>query len=446
MTCRTLARTASLHCLAACAALAAALLVTLPVRAHEYAMESVMNAFLRIEPHEAHLLVRLPLHLLKPARVPQTGREIDLANAGPATERALAALAEGLAIEESGRRLTPVSMAGRYSLPSDRSFESVETAAAHIAQAIAPGTSIYYDQGYFDAHLVYPISSAASTFHIRTTVAPELKDHLKLTLRYLPAGQEPRAMIITRSSGRVALDPSWVEAASGFTALGIGHILGGLDHLLFLLCLIVPLRGVRQILTIVTLFTLGHSVTLVGAALDLGPTGAWFPPLVETLIAASIIYMAVENIVGANVRRRALITTLFGLVHGFGFAYGLREELQFAGNHLLVSLLAFNVGIEIGQVLALAVMLPALALLTRHLGAPRVVGIVISVLVAHTSWHWMTERAEVLWKVEWPALQAGDVPTLAFWIAGLLLGGLAVQRLTGRILARPEPVVRPGAD
>ena len=75
--------------------------------------------------------------------------------------------------------------------------------------------------------------------------------------------------------------------------------------------------------------------------------------------------MALENIVGVDLERRMLITGLFGLVHGFGFSYGLSENFQFAGTHLLVSLFAFNIGIELGQLLALAVLLPVLALVRR---------------------------------------------------------------------------------
>src|SRR5207249_2517900 len=122
---------------------------------------------------------------------------------------------------------------------------------------------------------------------------------------------------------------------------GIEHILTGFVHLLFLLCLIIPLRGWRQVLAIVTTFTVAHSFTLIGSGFHLAPGGAWFPPFVEMTIAASIVYMALENIMGIDFARRMLITGIFGLVHGFGFSYGLQENLQFAGTHLLVSLFAF---------------------------------------------------------------------------------------------------------
>jgi hypothetical protein len=86
--------------------------------------------------------------------------------------------------------------------------------------------------------------------------------------------------------------------------------------------------------------TWGHSVTLIGTAYNLAPIGTWFPPFIEAAIAASIFYMAIENIIGANVNQRWIITGLFGLVHGFGFADVLKEQLQFAGSNLLVSLLS----------------------------------------------------------------------------------------------------------
>jgi hypothetical protein len=178
---------------------------------------------------------------------------------------------------------------------------------------------------------------------------------------------------------------------------------------------------------VVTAFTVAHSITLIASAYDLVPAGAWFPPLVETLIAVSIVYMALENIVKTDFGHRWLITGLFGLVHGFGFSYGLAQNLQLAGLHLLVSLLAFNFGIEIGQILVLLVTLPALALLFRYALTGRVGVVILSALVAHTGWHWMTERADVLWKVPWPVLDAADLAMLARWVAGILLAVVAVR-------------------
>src|SRR6185369_11472495 len=108
------------------------------------------------------------------------------------------------------------------------------------------------------------------------------------------------------------------------------------------------------------------SITLIASAYELGPTALWFPPLIEMLIALSIVYMAIENVIGTNVQRRWMITFAFGLVHGFAFSFALREQLQFAGDHLLISLLSFNVGVELGQLLVLIVLIPLLGFVFRR--------------------------------------------------------------------------------
>jgi hypothetical protein len=245
-------------------------------------------------------------------------------------------------------------------------------------------------------------------------------------LRFLPPGGAVRAFEYTGDPGLVRLDPRWHQSALRFVKLGFEHILDGIDHLLFLLCLVIPFRRLGQLVLIVTSFTVAHSITLIASAFDVGPTALWFPPLIETLIAMSIVYMALENVVlmfggpgtpdqparVLNVHRRWLITFAFGLVHGFGFSFALRETLQFAGSHLLTSLLSFNVGVELGQLLVLSVMIPGLYVLFRFINE-RIGAVILSALIAHTAWHWMTERGSQLGAYEWPALDA------AFFLAAI---------------------------
>ncbi|MGB8436480.1 MAG: HupE/UreJ family protein [Burkholderiales bacterium] len=411
------------------------------VSAHEFKLDAVVNAFVKIEPGEAQLVVRAPLYLFKHVKFPVAGAEIDVDKSAPAVERALSAIQHDITLFEDERLLVASHATGRLSLPSDRSFASYEQATHHVSESLERGTSIYIDQGYVDAQFTYSIRSPSAVFAIRTTAGPELGNALKLALRYMPLNEDSRAMVITSLSGTVALNPAWTHAAAGFIGLGIGHILTGYDHLLFLLCLVIPLRGWRQILSVITVFTVAHSFTLLGTAFNLAPSGRWFPPFVETAIAASIVYMALENIMGVNLERRILITGLFGLVHGFGFSYGLQENFQFAGTHLLVSLFAFNVGIELGQILVLAVMLPALAVVRRYVLPGRIGMIILSAIVADTGWHWMIDRADVLWRTPWPQVSFADLATLAFWIAGILLAASGVSAITKRLrFARGAPM------
>ena len=415
-------------CLLVCAALCAQI-----ARAHEFKLDAVINAFVKIEPGEAQLVVRAPLYLFKSAKFPVDNVTIDLDKSAPALERAIAAYEQSLTLYEDGKPLVASHGTARLSLPSDRSFDTYEQATSHIAEPLESGTSIYTDQGYVDARITYPINSPASEFSIRSTAGPELGDYLKLALRYMPLDAATRAMVITSASGMVALNPVWWRAAGTFTVLGIEHILTGYDHLLFLLCLVIPLRGWRKILSVITVFTVAHSFTLLGTAFDLAPSGAWFPPFVETAIAASIVYMALEDIMGVNIARRILITGLFGLVHGFGFSYGLQENFQFAGTHLLVSLFAFNVGIELGQIAVLAVMLPALAVVRRYVLPGKVGMIILSAIAADTGWHWMIDRAGALWATRWPHPTIAGLAILAVWIAGLFFAAGGISMIAKRL-------------
>ncbi len=393
--------------------------------AHDLPLDTTMNAFVKIEAQEAHLVVRVPLDLLHSVQFPVHDHQYDLAAAGPAMDQALRALAQSIVLWEDGERLAPSSSAGRLALPSDRSFASYSRAAAHVRESPDPMSRIYFDQGFLDARFTYPISRPSSVFTIQTSVGADLRNLVRLSVRYLPATGGTRALLITPTSGRVPLNPAWYQAARGFVGLGIEHILSGIDHLLFLLCLVLPFRRLRSVIPVVTAFTVAHSFTLIGAAYHLGPAGSWFPPFVETAIAASIVYMAIENVAGVDLRRRWLVTGLFGLVHGFGFSQGLENKLQFAGSHLVVSLLSFNVGIELGQIAVLAVAFPVLVLVRRVM-AERTAVIVVSVLAAHSGWHWMTERWQVLAQVGWPDLDASSVRTLGPWAAGIAIVAVAV--------------------
>ena len=249
--------------------------------------------------------------------------------------------------------------------------------------------------------------------------------------------------------GLVRLDPRWYQASLWFVQMGFWHILDGTDHLLFLFCLVIPFRRFRALVPVVTAFTVAHSVTLIASAYDLAPDALWFPPLIETLIAMSIVYMALENIVGGNLKRRWIITFAFGLVHGFGFSFALRQTLQFAGSHLLTSLLSFNVGVELGQLLVLVLLIPTLEILFRFVVAERIGTIIMSALVAHTGWHWMTERAGRLsqYQFQWPALTAALMVSAIRWmmliviLAGLIWLVLGVLRHPPQRSAEHEAAV-----
>lgn len=408
--------------------------------AHEIPSDVTVQAFVKPDGHTLRLLARVPLRALRDMDFPLRGPGyLDLA-AADAQLRTAAELWIGnvVALYEDGGRLgEPALVATRVSIPSDRSFVSYETALANVISDRLPDeTELYWEQGMLDALFEYTIESDRASFAIHPGLE-RLGIRVRTVLRFLPPTGAVRAFEYHGDVGLVRLDPSWRQAALRFVRSGVWHILNGIDHLLFLLCLVIPFRRWRTLVPIVTAFTAAHSVTLIAAAYGIAPGGLWFPPLVETLIAASIVYMALENILGANQRRRWVVTFAFGLVHGFGFSFGLRESLQFAGSHLLTSLLAFNVGVELGQLAALVILVPGLNLLFRWAPSERVVSIVLSALVAHTAWHWMSERTGILvqYTAPWSGLSGEPLETGWIWLLLVLLLAASVRLVVS--LRRP---------
>lgn len=362
-----------------------------------------VTARLRLKPAGARLevAVRVPLKAMRDMEFPEQGRTgyLDLDKLAPLLpDAATLWIANALTVYEDGAALPkPRLVDTRISLPSDRDFRFAEPKLANAANLV-------WNQVNFDVLLEYPIRSDQSRFSIRPGLE-RLGERVVTVLVFEPPGSPARAFEFIGDPGVVALDPRWYQAAARFVKLGFEHILEGTDHLLFLLCLVIPFRQFRPLALIVTAFTVAHSVTLIASAYELAPGALWFPPLIETLIAASIVFMAFENIVGvSSARRRWAMAFGFGLVHGFGFSFALRETLQFAGSHHLSALLAFNVGVELGQLLVLIILIPLLGVFFRYVVAERMGTILLSALVAHTGWHWMMERWERLsqYHVAWP--------------------------------------------
>ncbi len=407
-------------------------LLILPTRsaAHDIPDQILLSGFLKPEGDRLHLIVRIPLVMFLNLNFPKRGTGfLALDHMEEPLDVATSAIAREILIYEDNTRLKFASASARISRPSDRSFESYVTARENIhGPPLAPQTNVFWNQGYVDAHLEYTIRSEHSSFSLDFQVAPGLRDRLKLILRLLRPDGSIRAYELHPGTGLVFLDPRWYQAAWTFVKLGCAHILDGLDHLLFLLCLVAPfrLRHIWTLVGVVTSFTVAHSVTLIAAALGMVPKGEWFPPLVEMLIALSILYMAVDNVVAAELKHRWRITALFGLVHGFGFSFVLQQDLQFAGSHFLLSLLSFNIGVEIGQVLFLLAVVPIVSLVTQVARLQRYVIIVLSALAGHTAWHWTVERFETL-----RLKQAGGFDR-ADWGMVLILG--AVVSLIGIVV------------
>ncbi|MFJ5861277.1 HupE/UreJ family protein [Pseudarthrobacter sp. NPDC092439] len=228
------------------------------------------------------------------------------------------------------------------------------------------GTDIKNRDGvpYAELKLEYSCGASAGSYLIKYGVFRETDavadDHSNI-VNYRLGGVEGQAVLDGSNAELAVGEGSAARAAARFAAMGVEHILSGLDHVLFVVALALGAANVRSLLGVVSMFTLAHSITLISALLG------WIrlpAEVVEPLIALSIAFVAAENLLGAT-RRRLPAVFVFGLLHGLGFAGSLRVTDEFSWS-LVTSLLSFNIGIEAGQAFLLLAAFP-LILLARRL-------------------------------------------------------------------------------
>jgi hypothetical protein len=369
------------------------------VHAHDIPSRVTVYAFVKPEGNELTALLRVPMEAFGEVSFPLRGPGfLKFSEAQFSLDDAARIyITESMHFFENDVELTEKELRlTRVSLPANRSFTSFESALENIqSPPLDDTTDLFWRQGVLDVLVTFPIQSDQSDFSINPQLGTLAAETTTVLRFILPNGAE-RVFNYLGNPGLVELDPRWHQAAFRFIAMGFEHILEGIDHLLFLFCLVIPLRSMRALIPVVTSFTIAHSITLIGSAFGIAPSALWFPPLIETLIALSIVYMAFENIVGARLEHRWIVTFAFGLVHGFGFSFLFSDTLQFAGGHLFSSLLAFNIGVELGQLFILILVIPVLNLLFKYFVKERIGAILLSALLAHSAWHWMLERGTTL--------------------------------------------------
>ena len=222
----------------------------------------------------------------------------------------------------------------------------------------------------------FACGSAPGTLNLRDNLSTALGEHYRSIVSVTRPDGTREERVLDREHARASFDFGHA-AASGFTdfiRLGGEHILNGADHLLFLAALLLGSNRLRSLLITVTAFTAAHSLSLAAATLGLAHAS---PVWVEPMIAVSIVWVALENVLlsgGTAPRRgalrRHLLTFAFGLVHGLAFAEAL-TELHLRAWPLARALLGFNLGVEAGQALVVLALAPALAWLAHRPFGPR---------------------------------------------------------------------------
>jgi hypothetical protein len=267
--------------------------------------------------------------------------------------------------------LTPVRA---YPGTEQPSFASIEDAKASFEGPFHPDRfpATYVGDTVVDTVLRYRSGGPVYDYAVSSTLDPGLEGQdltANLLLDHFPGETK-----VFRARGLldqpITVSRSALAAAATFVIEGIRHILEGWDHLLFVLCLALGALGFGSLLWRATGFTIGHTVTLIAGFFGLAPSGAWFIPAVEMGIALSIIYAALFAVTKRGKATRSelrmfSITTAIGLLHGLGFSFVLHKILQVDAPDIWQSLLAFNLGVELGQVLIILATWPLFRLVAR---------------------------------------------------------------------------------
>jgi hypothetical protein len=408
--------------------------VYLPVGmlAHDVPADSTLRMFVKPEGERLHVLIRAPMASISDFDWPlhRGSGYLDLARVEPFLRDASTLwIADYLDVYEGATTLSyPTVVSVRLSTEGDTSFTTYQDAMARLSgPPIAEDTNLLSSQGELDVLFDYAIQSDQSRFSLHPKFG-RFGLRVLTILRFLRPDGAVRAFEFEGGDpGLVRLDPEWHQTTRTFAARGFWHVLGSSDHLLFLVCLAIPFRRVRELGIIAAAFAAASSITLIASANGMTPSASWFPPLIVTLVAVSILYVTVDNVIGlsgtgrvtaAAFHRRWLAAFGFGLVHGFAFSFALGPTLQFAGSHILLSVLSFDAGVQLGLGFVLAAAVPLLTLLFRFVLAERPGTIVLSALAAHTGWHWLTTRTSVLWRYQfvWPELTPAFFADVIRWL------------------------------
>lgn len=272
-------------------------------------------------------------------------------------------------------------------------FDTLDAARDELAK---PGARIdpVFGDAVIEAELVLRDVDPARTFTVGTgfpvlSLGPNLTiENVVVDARVSPAFSFAR---LGQLETPIRVDGSRFNAALEFTWQGILHIVEGPDHVLLVICIALSAGLTMRLFWMVTAFTLGHSVTLIVTFLGGAPAWPWFIPVVEVAIAASVLYASIVALFRQS--GSPWVFVLIGLLHGLGFSFVLGDILGRDSPNLVVSLAAFNVGIEIGQIALLALTLSLVFLLSRiSLATVRPARIAVLCGIALVSSWWIFER------------------------------------------------------
>jgi len=386
--------------------------------AHDVPPDRPISAYVKIGPDSVQLLVRIALDALG-LSLPTIGGRIDVDASLPRLQDALTTFGEAVTLFEGRSPLVATQREFRLSLPSDRSFDTYASASAYLETAV-PAADIYANQGFLDARLTYRFESRGAMLSMQSSFTETWGSAPVLSVVFLPIEGGERRYAIRGSSGRVAFNPTMCEAVRRSFVAGLTIVFASAEHLMLLICLVVPLRARRDIAPVAIATIGGYAAAAIVSELALVRTDAAFGQVVAASTTIVVVAAAVFNLVEPVLVKRWVLAGIAGVICGFVPAGVLREELVFAGAHSLVSIAGLSLGITVAQLFSIAAVAVWAEFFVHRSTTARLRVLLISAIAADIAWHWASERGAPLWRAGWD-YGGPSLLVLARAVAGVLL-------------------------
>ena len=403
---------------AACLAVLTAT-VGVPLRAHQTAVEA--STFLKVQGSVLTVLLRLPASILADAGL-STVKPAALqgANEGPLRAVALEAVKE-LDLMSGNRRLPMPSAKWVVSPGRDSSFDSYETALAHLAGPALPAAGdVYWNDAFVDLRLDYGIVAAPDGLSIRFNGFRTPTGFVQTRVTYLPGDHAARQFTIVGPPRRVTLEPLRLDAIPMFAKAGLRRLISDRELLLFLLVLAIPRRSLRMALGALGAFLIGHVTSTIMMPALAAPPDVFFQLLFALTATAALVVAALQNTLVTRIGWTKAVSLCFGLANGVAVGVAVREALPLAGSHPAIGLAAFVGTTEIAALWLLFVLQPVVQSLYRLGMRDGVVTVALSLLPIHTGLHGVVENGQLLEATRFAVSNRAAGFALGHWPAFIL--------------------------
>jgi len=417
------------------AAAFALMLGNVAVSAHDVTTEQIITVFVQAEGNQVIFLLRVPMSVLADANLPKLASgQLDTGAIDGPLRLVAADISNNLAVRQGGIILSQPTATVLVSPASDTSFAAFPTALAHVRTARMPvDQPIVTAQAFADFELRYPAQQGGNQgLSARLNTFRAQRQRIRTVAHYVLPSGDTRTFRVAGPPERIVFDPDRTEVFREFVSRGQRGLLGGGDHLLFLLCLAVPVRraAAAAVARLFAAVAIGQASVVLAFALGFSMTPDAL--LVIAMIAASaVVIAALQNIAGADRRWVWLLALGFGVLNGCTFGGSMADARPFAGTHVALAVMVFLLVIELGQFCVTA-QLWATRTWLEECGLPvRIPAIVLSALVAHAGVNRVVERQDALSPVGAGVLDSALVLLVLGWVCVILLPGV-IEMLTGR--------------